>query len=71
MTRSEGIRVVTEWEAERLLLERGWRKTPCAACEGRGHFTVVNDDAHDWKKYACEACEGATFVWTEPAVISP
>lgn len=65
MTKQDGIRLVTELEAERILLARGFTKEPCKACEGRGHFMVGGTE--DWNKFACDRCDGATWIWKEPA----
>lgn len=64
MTRAAGIRLVTELQAERELLARGYRKEPCPACEGKGHYVTGNPS--DWKKTACAACEGAAWRWVAP-----
>lgn len=76
MKKSEGIRAVTEWEAERELLQRGYTKQPCPECKGAGHFpNAAHEDAdllagagnHFWGR-ACDACEGQGWRWRAPAV---
>lgn len=66
MTTSTALAILTEQEAIAKLEAAGYRREPCKACEGRGHFTIVNDDAHKWQKYVCESCQGAAFIWRGP-----
>jgi DnaJ-class molecular chaperone len=61
LTRTEGLAVVTEWQAEALLASQGYAKVPCKACHGLGSFAIVN--GHGWKKFACESCGGAKWKW--------
>lgn len=84
MTKSEGLRAVSEWEAEKELLNRGYTKAPCADCKGVGHIpskrlTPTEEDlpfssvgSHHWGR-VCDHCEGHGWRWLAPLVrpISP
>lgn len=73
MTRSDGIRIVTEWEAERILLDRGFTKVKCLACDGARVIPIKPADdslfegARVWT-FCCHACEGAGWKWQAPLV---
>lgn len=76
MTKSEGIKIVSEWEAERELLNRGYTKEPCHECDGKGHFAtpLAGEDAslleerpHFWGR-VCDRCEGHGWRWAAPLV---
>lgn len=70
MTKQDGIRLVTELEAERILLARGFTKETCKACEGVGviEFTPSEEGPVGFaSRRLCLLCDGATWIWKEPA----
>lgn len=66
LTKSDGIRLVAEMEAERELLKDGFIKVTCPTCAGKKFFTFFQDA--DWKKYSCDVCESAGWVWQNPPI---
>lgn len=74
MTRSDGIRLVTELEANKILLARGHTKIDCVICGGTGALPIAaaNDAERPlgstgrvWRR-SCHNCEGAGWRWQEP-----
>ncbi len=74
MTRSDGIRLVTELEAARILEARGYTKIPCAICDGVGRFTLSaamelalsDEDRRVRSSRICSNCEGTGWRWEAP-----
>lgn len=66
MTTARVLAVLTEQQVVAKIEAAGYRREPCKACEGSGHFTIVADNAHNWKKYLCETCAGAGQIWRGP-----
>ena len=64
MTRDQGIRLVSEQQAERELLADGFLKVRCSACDGLGYFQI--SPGEQWKKYSCVTCDGAGWTWQSP-----
>lgn len=60
------LEIITQEEAIARIQAAGYRREPCAACNGAGHYVIVNENAHDWKKYLCETCRGAGATWRAP-----
>lgn len=76
MTRSDGIRLVTELEAARILEARGFKKIPCAICEGKGilvlsaamELALSDEDRRVRSTRVCHNCESAGWRWQQPEV---
>ena len=69
MTKSDGIRIITELEAAEKLLARGYTRKDCPACDGRGHLTL--EEGVTFRSVICVNCEGAGWVWVEPPSDNP
>jgi hypothetical protein len=72
LTVPEGIRLVTELEAERELIALGFTKAPCAECKGAGHFDHQSKEhfegmARAKSKHMCDRCAGHGWNWKRPA----
>jgi hypothetical protein len=74
MTRSDGIRLVTELEAARILESRGFTKERCVICDGVGHLVLtpamelaLSDEQRRMQSTRlCHNCEGAGWRWKAP-----
>lgn len=70
MTKSEGVRLISELEAAEKLLALGWTKHRCAECFGRGFFVhdVLGtlDLPGQARQYLCSVCDGQGWIWQEP-----
>lgn len=75
MTKTEGIRLVSELEAERVLLARGYTKANCSACAGKGHTVYPGQPAAGMavssfpQKLGCNSCESQGWTWVPPSAV--
>lgn len=57
--------ILEELKATEELIQRGWTKDPCKACNGDG----LKDKDKDWPNlgfYPCYMCDGRGWNWKAP-----
>ena len=71
MTKTEGLKILTELEAAEKLIARGYMRRDCERCAGLGHLRVeehpIYADMPVIRQCICSICEGAGWVWVEPS----